>query len=294
MDEEQNWQADAVSTIATALNNVRKKVEKIERTGSNAHFNYNYVEEGALLAQLRKYLIEEGLILTPEVPGEVQTFLETGHKKNMVLVVFVQSYRLAHTSGAVWPWPIQVVASGQDVNDKATWKASTGASKYALMRLLQLATGDDPEQDKGIDRGSPSAAAPSSAPPKRSRPATHPARRASNSGSRGGGQQDVSGLIDGLDPEDLVSDHDGLAKQCGIYAAVFKASERVHGKAACEADSSVKFSCMDAYLESQGIRSAKQMRVGHIPELLQFAADWDPHAPMEADNSSAYTHDEIL
>ena len=280
--DSRDWQDAAIATIATALNNVRKMVEKVERTGSNPHFNYNYVEEGTLLAQLRKYLIEEGLILTPEVSSDVQTFLETGNKKNMTLVVFVQSYRLAHTSGAVWPWPIQVVACGQDVNDKATWKASTGASKYALMRLLQLATGDDPEQDNGLDREPTQTSTFSSAPPRMPRSTT----------PRGGGRPNVEQVLANIDPDDLMSEHEGLAKDCGVYAAVFQASERVHGKKVCEANDSMKFSCMDQFLETKNIRSARQIRVGQIQELLDFTQTWG--APSDPTPLPAHEDDAIL
>ena len=35
------------------------------------------------------------------------------------------------------------------VGDKGIYKAITGANKYALLKLLQLATGDDPEDEIG-------------------------------------------------------------------------------------------------------------------------------------------------
>jgi len=37
---------------------------------------------------------------------------------------------------------------GSDSNDKAIYKAITGAQKYALMKTFLVATGDDPEQDR--------------------------------------------------------------------------------------------------------------------------------------------------
>src|SRR5699024_6730814 len=40
---------------------------------------------------------------------------------------------------------------GQDAGDKAVYKAITGATKYALMKVFMIPTGDDPEQDYEAD-----------------------------------------------------------------------------------------------------------------------------------------------
>ena len=41
--------------------------------------------------------------------------------------------------------------SGQDAGDKGIFKAISGAQKYALMKAFMIPTGDDPEQDAGVD-----------------------------------------------------------------------------------------------------------------------------------------------
>src|SRR5574340_328981 len=41
-----------------------------------------------------------------------------------------------------------VIGEGQDRGDKATYKAMTGATKYALLKLFLIPTGDDPEKDE--------------------------------------------------------------------------------------------------------------------------------------------------
>jgi len=40
-----------------------------------------------------------------------------------------------------------VLGQGEDSSDKATYKAMTGATKYALLKLFLIPTGDDPEDD---------------------------------------------------------------------------------------------------------------------------------------------------
>jgi hypothetical protein len=66
-------------------------------------------------------------------------------------------YSLAHVSGEIWPKPIRIPGCGNDKNskggigDKGTYKALTGANKYLLFKLYQIATGDDPEVASAAD-----------------------------------------------------------------------------------------------------------------------------------------------
>jgi hypothetical protein len=46
----------------------------------------------------------------------------------------------------------KVAGQGLDSGDKAPYKAMTGALKYALLQSFLLATGDDPEADRGDGR----------------------------------------------------------------------------------------------------------------------------------------------
>ena len=66
-------------------------------------------------------------------------------------------YTLAHKDGHVWPEKITGFGCGNDrakndkVGDKGLYKALTGANKYLLFKLFQIATGDDPEDNSGHD-----------------------------------------------------------------------------------------------------------------------------------------------
>jgi len=46
----------------------------------------------------------------------------------------------------------RVAGEGLDIGDKASYKAMTGALKYALLQSFLLATGDDPEDERGDAR----------------------------------------------------------------------------------------------------------------------------------------------
>ncbi len=49
----------------------------------------------------------------------------------------------------------KVAGQGLDPGDKAPYKAMTGALKYALLQSFLLATGDDPEDERGDARFTP-------------------------------------------------------------------------------------------------------------------------------------------
>lgn len=131
-----------VAVIAKALNEVMKAVGYIRKdkqmSGQGA---YKYASEEALLTAIRPAMIEAGLILVPDVEHDIRT---TPHGDKGASVVWLAvNFRLAHVSGAMWPFPIRVPGCGYDSLDKGIAKALTGANKYALLKLLQLATGDD-------------------------------------------------------------------------------------------------------------------------------------------------------
>lgn len=257
---------ESVRIIATALNEVKKKVSHIEKTGSNPHFKYDFVEEAHLIAEVRTALIEEGLIMSPRVVQTPQVFTNTGKGADQTTVVFVQEYMLCHTSGAIWPWPIAVVAAGQDHGDKHVWKASTGASKYALMRLLQLSTGDDPEADAAVDVQDEH----SSAPQVRAKP---PVKRGPRpqTGSRPGSSASVEDILSRYDEEANCDKQ--MLKDVGLYRSAFSKAEEIHGKPALEANDRLKFSVLDAALAQMGKDSPRQLQVKDIPPILDIIAD---------------------
>ena len=49
---------------------------------------------------------------------------------------------------------LNMSGEGQDVGDKAIYKAISGAQKYALMKAFMIPTGDDPEYDGANDGSS--------------------------------------------------------------------------------------------------------------------------------------------
>jgi hypothetical protein len=82
------------------------------------------------------------------------------HVERVARVVMTYTFSDVETAETV---TVKVPGEGLDVGDKASYKAMTGALKYALLQSFLLATGDDPEEER-LDSTD------SSAPPRDVRP----------------------------------------------------------------------------------------------------------------------------
>ncbi len=278
---------EAVKVIGAAIQSVQRACPRIEKGGTNKHFNYDYVSEEGLVELIRDACIENGLLLTPSVcaMNGFQVVTGLGDNKNGVLVTWVQEFHLTHIGGAIWPFPIKVMAQGADRGDKAVWKGLTSAHKYAWMRLLMLPTGDDPEADATTDadytQDSPPLRPP--VPPQEPRPTK--AEQALGSQAQAepaptpqghepslrAPDQELEQWVEKIGPntEMLPPDY----KKWGIYQKAFKAAEQVYGKQAIEDDSKLKFSCLDDYKAERGINRDNPFAAMHIQGFFFYAKD---------------------
>lgn len=236
------------AAILEALNKVKASIENVPKDGTNPHFGYRYVSEASLNRAVRASMIENGLILIPSVVPDWPIRID---EKGVTHVLF--EYQVAHVSGAVWPETIRVYGQGNDRDSKGGWgdkgayKASTGAYKYLLLRLLQIDTGDDPELDHLDDS---SKMAPRKRPEEDQRDAEPPAHEDEN--------------------QALPEDDDGPGvdlKAAGIYREAFKAVESVYGAGATN-DTQKKFKALDWALATMGLRVTKQIRTQDQAKML--------------------------
>jgi hypothetical protein len=132
--------------IAKAICAVMTDVKNVEKTGVNDFHKYAYASEADFLRSIQPVMAKNGLALV-RVGLEVETKEgpPTGRGKAQLLTAMIVSYRLIHTSGE----SIELVShgAGLDGEEKGTYKAQTGALKYALRQLFLVPTGDDPEAD---------------------------------------------------------------------------------------------------------------------------------------------------
>jgi len=160
-----------LAVVLGALQAAMRQVGYVQKDKTNDFHRYSYASEEGLLKALRPALVENGILLIPSLEGQ-PTIDEHGNTH------LVEEYTLAHVSGALWPDKIRVPGCGNDrakngtIGDKGVYKALTGANKYLLFKLFQIATGDDPEVTSDHDKGSDSQEPPKPTP---TSPAPNPA-----------------------------------------------------------------------------------------------------------------------
>jgi hypothetical protein len=130
--------------LLTALQAAAMEVGYVQKKGRNDFQNYNYVTESDVVAQTREALLNNDIVMIPSV--ESVSSDEYGNTNIIVL------YTVHHTASGQ-SLTFKMAGAGNDKNskgvgDKGIYKALTGCNKYALLKALQLATGDDPENEK--------------------------------------------------------------------------------------------------------------------------------------------------
>lgn len=130
--------AKYAGTIIKKLASIMGEVGYIPKSGRNNFHKYDYATEADIVTAVRGGLSKRNLLVVPsvtkrEVIGDI-TFLDV-----KFTVFDGDSGESIQFDG---------VGAGQDKGDKGPYKALTGALKYALLKLFQIPTGDDPELDE--------------------------------------------------------------------------------------------------------------------------------------------------
>lgn len=142
-------QSPEVGELVAAIAAVTGAVGYVQKTGRNTHHRYTYASDEDLARAIGPELAAHGLAL---MPHRIDTTRD-GDRVRLVV-----TWRIAHKSGQ-W-MTIETVGEGCDKQDKAAFKAMTGARKYMLRLVFCIATGDDAE----VDTPTPSAPAKPSKP----------------------------------------------------------------------------------------------------------------------------------
>lgn len=142
-----------VRPVLSAILWVMRKASYVQKTGHNTNLDYKFAQEAGVIHLLREHMVEAGLVMVPDVK-----FLQIDADRN----VYVETeYTVTHAEtgdSITFTMPgcgNDYKQKSQMAGDKGLPKAITGANKYALLKLFQLPTGDDPEVDNDIDRDEP-------------------------------------------------------------------------------------------------------------------------------------------
>lgn len=138
-------QEETKRSIVKKLAEVKGAVDRIAKNGHNDHFNYDFATESDIAAAVRKEMAARSLMMFPNV---VNTQWEKVPRKNGETKLCTLTVEFTIEDGDSGETRrFTVLGQGEDSLDKATYKAMTGAEKYALLKLFMIPTGDDPEKD---------------------------------------------------------------------------------------------------------------------------------------------------
>jgi len=143
------------ANLIAKLAAVMAAVERVPKHGENKFHGYKYATEADLSDAVRSNLARYGVMLIPSVEKVEWTKVPTKNGEERLATLTV---KFTATDGKT-EFAFTVLGEGQDRGDKATYKAMTGATKYALLKLFLIPTGDDPEKDEEEHRAPPRAAA---------------------------------------------------------------------------------------------------------------------------------------
>lgn len=135
---------------------ITEAVGKIEKTGTNTTQNYKFIEQAAVVAEVRVQLAKHGVMIIPETLDrtmERYVQIKPGYKaedppkEQSTFHANVKSqYTLINADNPderiVCQWD---AGEALDTSDKATNKATTASQKSFLMKLFNISDKDDPD-----------------------------------------------------------------------------------------------------------------------------------------------------
>jgi ERF superfamily len=148
--EENPQSRSAPLNLRQKLAEVRRRIGYVQKRGHNERFNYSYVTAADIAGSVGDLLAELGVVVIPKLE-EISYESAVGRGEAIRMARVVMAYTFADVDSGE-EIIAKVAGQGLDPGDKAPYKAMTGALKYALLQSFLLATGDDPEDDRGDGR----------------------------------------------------------------------------------------------------------------------------------------------
>jgi hypothetical protein len=136
-------------TLRQKLGEVRRRIGYIQKRGYNERHNYNYVAAADIAGTIGDILAELGVVVIPRLESITYEPHAPGRPERVARVIMAYTFTDEDSGEEI---TARVAGEGLDVGDKASYKAMTGALKYALLQSFLLATGDDPEDERTDSR----------------------------------------------------------------------------------------------------------------------------------------------
>jgi len=131
--------------IYQRINAVRKAIGYIQKDKavSTGGGSYKAVTHDAVTGMIRQHLVEQGIVIVPDLVAGVFHPRDEGAKQRL----YEASYMINFVNADMPDERVsmQISAHALDNGDKAPGKALSYATKYAILKLFSLETGEDEE-----------------------------------------------------------------------------------------------------------------------------------------------------
>lgn len=132
--------------IYQRINEVRKKVAYAKKDKEVSGQGYRAVTHDAVTAILRNHLIEHGIVIVPRLVES--SIVDVGKTKSgAVIIRYAGRYEVdfVNCDDPSDKVTVPSEAHANDSGDKAPGKATSYATKYAMLKLFSIETGEDDE-----------------------------------------------------------------------------------------------------------------------------------------------------
>lgn len=123
-------------------------IGSIPKNGRNSNFNYKFVREEDAADALRHAFMKVGLSCIPSVERIDRSVFKTAKGTEMQHVVVTMKFTLTDQDTGEHD-SFTMVGEAMDVQDKAVYKAITGCTKYAYVKLAMSGAEDNEDEDTG-------------------------------------------------------------------------------------------------------------------------------------------------
>ena len=135
---------EPVKSLYQRINAIKKKIDYIQKDKKVE--SYMAVTHDAVTAATRKLFVEEGVLVVPsEISNVVVVAGATSKGTPIIRYEALFSVAFINIDSGDDRLIINVTAHAMDHGDKAPGKAISYAVKYAILKVLQLETGEDDE-----------------------------------------------------------------------------------------------------------------------------------------------------
>lgn len=133
--------------IHQRINEVRKKVWYAKKDKDVAGQGYKAVTHDAVTALVRNHLIDQGVLIVPRLIDSGVTDTGTTTKNGVPIIRYEARFEIdfVNCDDAADKLTVVNEAHANDHGDKAPGKAVSYATKYAILKLFNIETGEDDE-----------------------------------------------------------------------------------------------------------------------------------------------------